>query len=500
MTPNHNVTTRDALVLPDRNAYSVSITGARDQTFRHIARRIKRDEPALTVLSPFAPDMHGDILDAPSLVIEDHGSIRLFEHSGNQAYSYRALLLAGDGDLVAIGTARENEFETYCRDYLGLGSPRVLVPEAAGYDDSLAARCRKDTQFIADAVAHAEAHGGLNILPYMGSWPVWELGGAIARRCRAPLRIIAPPPQLTRRVNDKIWFAQLLHSVFGPTALPPVREAENFSRLCRLALDLATTHASIAIRLPNSASSAGNLVLDTDTLRGMPWQALHDQLDQRLRAMGWDGGFPLQVVAWELALRSSPSVQVWIPPADRGEPLIEAIYEQHCSGLTREFDGARPFQSDHHWPSTIAQQGFEIGRLLQHLGYFGRCSFDAIIVGPDEQDARLHWVECNGRWGGVSLPLTLNRRLDRGRPVPMPFVVFEEAHQRLPGRRFQSVIRSLEPYLYHRGRRDDGAVLLSPGRLLDGTGFELMSRAENVDCAMQTGARLRALLGRTASR
>ena len=490
------MTIHDSLVFPAQNSYPVSITGPRDRALQQIARSIKQDEPALTVLSPYAPDMHGDILDAPSLVIEDHGSIRLFEHSGNEAYSYRALLLAGDGDLIAIGTSRQQEFEAYCRDYLGLGSPQVLVPEPAGGDDSLATCCRKDTAFVAKAVAHAEAHGGLNILPYMGTWPVWELAGTIARRCGAPLRVIAPPPQVTRRVNDKIWFAQLLQAMFGPTSIPPTREADNFSRLCRLALELANTHAGIAIRLPNSASSAGNLVLEAAALRAMSLQELHERLDQRLRTMGWDGSFPLQVVAWELAISSSPSVQAWIPLQDRGEPVVEAIYEQHCSGLAREFDGARPFRASNDWQAIIAQQAFEIGRILQHLGYFGRCSFDAIIAGTDEKDAQLHWVECNGRWGGVSLPLTLNRRLDRGKSMSMPFVVIEEAHQRLPGRQFQSVIETLEPYLYRSGLRDDGAILLSPGRLLDGTGFELMLRADNIENAMQTTARLSTLLGK----
>ncbi|HEY5740083.1 MAG TPA: hypothetical protein VIW27_10180, partial [Gammaproteobacteria bacterium] len=214
------MTTRDSLLVPDRNTCMVSITDARDRILRRIARSLVRDEPALAVLSPYAPGMHGDMLDTPSLVIEDHGSIRLFEDSGNRAYSYRALLLAGDDDLVAIGAAREREFEAYCRDYLGLGNPRVLVAAPAAGDASLASRCREDAAFTAEAAAHAEAHGGLNILPYMGSWPVWELAGTIARRCRAPLRVIAPPPQLTRRVNDKIWFTRLLRSVFGPTSIP----------------------------------------------------------------------------------------------------------------------------------------------------------------------------------------------------------------------------------------------------------------------------------------
>ena len=381
---------------------------------------------------------------------------------------------------------------------LGLGSPRVLIPKPAGRDDSLAIRCRKDREFVASVAAHAEARGGLNILPYMGTWPVWELAGSIASHCRAPVRVIAPPPQLTRRANDKIWFAQLAQSVCGQTATPPAHEANNFSHLCRLTMNLASAHSSVAIRLPNSASSAGNLVLDARLIRSMSWQALHDRLDRRLSAMGWNGSFPLQVVAWELALSSSPSVQMWIPLVAQGEPLVEAIFEQHSSGLAREFDGARPAQLDSDWQLRIAQQAFEIGRVLQYLGYFGRCSLDAIIVGADDDRAQLHWVECNGRWGGVSLPLSLNRRLDRGRSTPMPFLVLEEAHQHLPARQFHSVIQTLEPFLYRRGLRETGAVLLSPGRLLEGTGFEIMLRAEDIEGAMPTAAKLAALLGKGA--
>jgi len=120
------VATRDSLLLPEQ-AWPLEISEAREQALRQLAQSIQKDESALTVLSPHAPGMHGEILDAPSLVIEDHGGIRLFEHSGDEAYSYRALLLAGDDDLVTIGVARHHEFEAYCRDCLGLGSPLVLI-------------------------------------------------------------------------------------------------------------------------------------------------------------------------------------------------------------------------------------------------------------------------------------------------------------------------------------------------------------------------------------
>ncbi len=79
------MTTLDSLLLPEQNAWPLGISAARDRALQKLARSIQQNEPALSVLSPYAPGMHGEFLDAPSLVIEDHGGIRLFEHSGDEA-------------------------------------------------------------------------------------------------------------------------------------------------------------------------------------------------------------------------------------------------------------------------------------------------------------------------------------------------------------------------------------------------------------------------------
>ena len=491
------MTIRDFLPEPEEIGIAHRLDAARENELRRCAQSLRASEPALAILSPYEPSLRGEILDAPSLVIEDHGGIRLFEHSGDEAYSYRALLLAGDDDLVAIGVRRREAFEAYCREWLGLGRPRVLVPAQARDDDPLAIRCAKDDDFVAAASSHAETHGGLNILPYMGNRPAWELAAKIAGHCRAPVRMIAPPPRLTRRVNDKTWFARLLRSVLGEAALPPERKAENFTGLCRYAAELAATCPRIVVKLPDSASAAGNLVLESGSIHGLSLHTLYRQLRKRLLALGWNGGFPLQVAAWERPLAGSPSVQLWIPLAAREDPLVEALFEQHSRGQTGEFDGARPCRLEKELQTRIEAQASEIGRVLQHLGYFGRCSLDAILVDSGNGKQQLHWVECNGRWGGVSLPLSLNRRLDRG--SRMPFVVIEEAHQQLPPRSFDRVIQDLEPGLYRAGLRDSGAVLLSPGRLLDGRGFEIMVRAPEIEAAARTAADIAELLGKSVA-
>ena len=103
---------------------------------RHVARlaeRILADEPALASTGVFDTDVTTGIGPWPGLVLEDHSAISLFDRTNGTKYSQRALLLAGDGDFVAIRGHRYREFEGYCRDSLQLGNVTVLVPRRAAH-------------------------------------------------------------------------------------------------------------------------------------------------------------------------------------------------------------------------------------------------------------------------------------------------------------------------------------------------------------------------------
>ena len=50
--------------------------------------------------------------------------------------------------------------------------------------------------------------------------------------------------------------------------------------------------------------------------------------------------------------------------------------------------------------------------LFQELGYVGRCSFDMVLVGESIDNCRVEFIECNARWGGTSIPMTLVNRLN----------------------------------------------------------------------------------------
>ncbi|MGI9227281.1 MAG: hypothetical protein ACR2PU_00675, partial [Gammaproteobacteria bacterium] len=111
--------------------------------------------------------------------------------------------------------------------------------------------------------------------------------------------------------------------------------------------------------------------------------------------------------------------------------------------------------------------------------YFGRCSFDAILIGRDLSQATLHWVECNGRWGGVSIPITLANRLV-GNWQNHPFVIIEEGHLNLPDANLSWLLRIIKDKLYSPTKSAVGAVVLSPGKIESGTGYELMVFGNNV--------------------
>jgi hypothetical protein len=119
--------------------------------------------------------------------------------------------------------------------------------------------------------------------------------------------------------------------------------------------------------------------------------------------------------------------------------------------------------------------------LFQHLGYFGRCSFDAVISGRDYSNAVLHWIECNGRWGGVSIPMTLAHRLTKG--WHSDFVVFQRDKVNFPPCEFSKALNRLGSVLYCAGRNPEGVVLISPLGIERGNAIHLMALADRVERA-----------------
>jgi len=444
------------------------------------AAKLLASEPALASTDAFGAGVTAGLDDGPALFFEDHAEISLFERRGDASLQYRALLLAGEGDLVLVGGGRSPAFEAYCREVLELGAARVIalepVPRGAG-QDSLAQRCARDADALATVVETARRHGRLNVVPYIGMGHAWALAGRIAMQSGARVRVAAPPPRLTRRVNDKLWFASCVQQLLGRAALPPSHHAFGPAALAGRVAALARRHARVVIKVPDSAGSAGNLVLEAETLRGLRLRVLRRRLLRLLGNLGWNAGFPLMVGVWDCAVLGSPSVQLWIPRREAGPPLVEGVFDQVVEGSGGEFVGALPSVVPPAWRQRLADEAMQLALLFQRLGYFGRCSFDAVLAGEAFDTAALHWIECNGRWGGTSIPMTLANRLI-GDWARRTLMIVQRANLTNPARELSEALHSLRGLLFRRRSTDTGVVLLTPGGLERGTGlhFLLLSR------------------------
>ncbi len=459
--------------LPIVAHYAPRINAKRLAHLERLAERIRRQEPNLDNTLPFGGQVRAGFGTCPTLVIEDHSWIELFETLGDVSYSYRACILAGDGDLVAVGIGRCPAFEDYCRTTLGLGDFEVVSPSGADPRQSLSLRCARDQLLVDRIASKARKFGGLNILPYMGTGGVWHLAGRIAEASGMPIAVAAPPPNLTRRVNNKLWFGHRTKEAFGGSAQPESFEAYGLAGLIKQASILARRNASIAVKLPASASSAGNVLFDAEDFAATPVGRLRARIDDRLRLAGWRGEYPLMVTAWESPLLSSPSVQLWIPLVQEGDVVVEGIFDQALSGPAAEFVGAVPTALRDSLCQRLADEAAALGYLFQKLGYFGRCSFDAIIVGETEETSQVHWIECNGRWGGTSIPMTLANRLI-GDWYQAYLLIAERNDYSGPPWPFEDFRSDMGDLLLRRGGPPLGIVALSPSRIESGTGYELL--------------------------
>jgi len=456
-----------------REKISISIDEEIQNILADKAEQLKASDHLLQDPQPLGAMLRTGLGEGRRLLIEDHNWIRLFEHSGDNAYSYRALLLARDIDLVAIGVRRCKAFEAYCATKLGLGRPEILVPSESTTQAPLTTRCIDDEDFLTAILDRSKPHGELTVLPYMGIESVWRLASLLVERSKLTVRVAAPLPHLTRCINDKSWFSRCVEAVLGLSAEPETIPVDSLAMLTHQIGNLSRRVSHVAIKLIDSASSAGNLVFDANAIARLASKPLREFLVSHLNRIGWPGNFPLLLTVWESPVSCTPSVHLWIPSVEEGQPVVEGIFDQNVIGDGAEYSGAAPTRLTRETRQRMANEALKLATVFQHLGYFGQCSLDAILIGENPATALLHWVECNGRWGGVSLPLALANRLgvdwrEQG------LVIVEEAHLQAKPCPLERVLEMLGDELYDHNSYRRGTIILSPGRLEEGSGYEIM--------------------------
>jgi hypothetical protein len=476
-------------------AHATADIGASDrQRVERLASRLLAAEPALATVGAFGRDVRAGMRDGPALLFEDHTDIALFSGRGDATLQYRSLLLAGEGDVVLIGGERSPAFEAYCRDTLALGAPTIvgITPATGDRPGGLALRCTHNDAAMAAIARAAHRQGRLTLIPYIGTGSAWVLAGKLAELSGADIFVAAPPPRLTRRVNDKLWFASCVAELLGGDALPPSYHAFGPAALTGRVAALARRWERVVIKVPDSAGSAGNLVLHSADIRDLPLRSLRLRLLRLLRNLGWRSGFPLMVGVWETAVLGSPSVQTWIPLPEQGLPIVEGVFDQNVEGSAGEFVGAVACRAPARWLERLTNEAMLIACLFQRLGYFGRCSFDSVITGEDYDRAAVRWIECNGRWGGTSIPMTLANRLI-GDWATRPLMIVQRTGLSNPPGTIATALARLGTLMFRGKETDAGVVLLTPGGLEEGSGlhFMLLGRSNtDVDEQAQTVGQL----------
>lgn len=441
-----------------------------------LAREIHAAEPRIGTTDPFGGCVSTGLGDRPTLHV--HTVEGAFQGGSPVMRQHRALLLARDGDLVVL--ARPSyDFVRYCWQELGLGRVGVLVPRSRRGRGRLAERAVQDDELCGRAARIARIAGGLNVVPYQATGGVWALADRIAGRAGVPVHVGGPPPRLAAAVNNKIWFSRWVSRLLGRRALPPTTSASSWAHLADRVRRLARSHGRVGIKLPSAAGSAGNLVIDAEEILAFSsLTGLRAHLRELFAGLGWTEPFPTLVSVWEDSVLRSPSLQGWIPRPHEGPPILEGVFDQSVTGPMGRFVGCAPSTLPEEIQEHIAAEGGRIFLLFQKLGWYGRCSLDTILVGAELGSAALHWVECNGRWGGTSIPMTLVNRLT-GNWAHRPFVtvggLFPDS-----GLHFGELLQDARSRLFDPavGR---GLVFLGPGPREVGTGFAVLWVGRSLD-------------------
>lgn len=417
------------------------------------------------------------------LVIGDTREIGLTKPDRAPTYEYRLSLLARRDDLVVFGGEPHPDFELYRSRSIGIGPVHSLNLNVSSRADNpllpLAARCRLDDNAFSRIVEATKRKGGLTIVPHIGMGSTWQLAAAVAELTNLDVWVASSPPRLTRRVNDKLWFARLISDVLGASALPPTSAAYGPALLAHRIRALARSAARVVVKVPYSAGGLGNVSVAATEVAGASLSVVKDYILGALHTLGWYDLYPILVGLWEAPALTSPSVQLWTPAIGDGPPLIEGLFEQILEGVEGTFVGSVPTELPECWRNQLADEAMRLATVLQLLGYFGRCSLDALLVGQSFDAAALHWIECNGRWGGVSIPSTIANRLNRDHPSTK-FVVVQRFGEGHPPRRFADAVRVLDDLLFRSGRQGKGIILLSPIEIEAGLGVQMLACAETI--------------------
>lgn len=433
--------------------------------------------------SYFEPFARRGLDKGPMTVIGDVREIPLLAAHSSSGIEYRLSTLARTGDVVVIGTGRNRDFEAYREQVLHLGTADYLETRQPTIENPLptAVRCLKDADTYAALLQRVRSRRGTTVLSHITTGTVWALARKLGADSGLPMQVAGPLPTLSRMANNKLWFSKVTAGLLGPDAVPADIAVHSAAALTGRVRSLSQQNNRLVIKVPDSAGSVGNFVVSCPEVRDMGAHATHRLLTELLAPMDGNLHFPLVVQVWENRVLTSPSVQVWIPEPQDGAPIVEGLFEQSISGPRGTFSGAVRAVLPPELDDRLAREGLMLAGLFQKLGYFGRCSFDSVISGADFGSAKLLWIECNGRWGGVSVPMTFLNTLFGGAAIP-EFVIHHAPGATRQRQSFSEGIAKVRDLLWTPGR-DAGVIFLTPSGFETGQNLHFVALDSTVERA-----------------
>jgi hypothetical protein len=183
---------------------TVSLSAQQVRVATAMAERLQSADPVLAADESVSYLRPSSLPAGGSLVLDDMSSITQIQHFPEDIIlEERARMRAKQGDVVVTCTSPGPEFEAYCQSYLGLGQVEWL--HATPVRDPLRVVAASWTdRNVRRRVIHLFRDGRLRYLhPYLGESQVWAVARLLHSACRRSVKVIAPPPGLCRRVNDK---------------------------------------------------------------------------------------------------------------------------------------------------------------------------------------------------------------------------------------------------------------------------------------------------------
>lgn len=448
-----------------------------------IAERLAADEPALLGSLDFGPFVRQGTGAGPSLLIGDQSEIGFLRSAPQTHLDYRMSHLARSNDIVLV-RRRDTRFEDYLAGHLGLTNLTFLeIPRSDILPVSKLALA--SSALIDRLAAAASRNNGLTLKSYLTTGNIWRLAQAIGGAAQKVVHVCGPSPRVTTRSNDKLWFSQLACSVLGRDATPPTMSAYGPAAAAALVSHISKKAAQVVVKVPDSAGSAGNVRVSSALLSAKTLTEIRDFLLGRLHAIGWRDNYPVLVGVWDDNVVCTPSTQLWIPRPDEGKPIVEGVFEQTVRGEISAFAGAARASLPDSILHRLYGESEQIAAVLQQIGYYGRCSFDAVLFAGQDGRDKIHWIECNGRWGGVSIPMTAAVGLGNLQSLKGLLIVQEELNGKRIGT--NELLNRLDDLLYRHASPSNGIILLSPPPARQGTLVNYMVVADTQAAAQTLG-------------